>query len=297
MLVIIHIKFTNLANAPDEIYALQKNYEDSNIKFYFVNKNKILLNRILLKHKNDNIILHFHNLKFDIDPAFKNLKIKKIIHYHSEPSSKVDLKVDSSYLKLTLNQYHCLLKEYSKCIPVRNFFNYSSDIIFNNKIKIGYYPSVIKAINKYYDKGYNETLPILNRIKNKYQDNIIVDISYNISYQECIQRKKDCHIIIDECKTGSFHKTTLEGLTLGCIVLVYISKELQEKHKVLYSKELPIINTNLINLENELIKLIDSGKENLEKLSLENNKIFTDYWNQDIVYNEYKTIYDNLISS
>ena len=152
MLIIIHIKFTNLANAPDELFKLQKQYENSNIKFYFIYKNKEDLNKILLNHKNDCIILHFHNLKFDINPTFKNLKIKKIIHYHSEPSNKVDLKVDKSFFKITLNQYHCLSKEYSKCIPLRNFFNYENPIIFNNKIKIRYYPSVIKAINKYYDK-------------------------------------------------------------------------------------------------------------------------------------------------
>ena len=156
---------------------------------------------------------------------------------------------------------------------------------------------MIKAVNKYYDKGYVETLPILNKIKEQFKDKIILDISYNISYEECIKRKKDCHIIIDECKTGSFHKTTLEGLMLGCIVIVNISKELCNKHKQLYSKELPIINANLINLEKEIIKLINLGKENLEKIAIENNKIFIQYWNKEIVYNEYKNIYENLFTS
>lgn len=293
MLVIIHIKFTNLANAPDEIFKMQKKYEDNNIKFYFVHNNKILLRKILIKHKNDNIILHFHNLKFELD-IFKNLNLKKIIQYHSEPSKKVDLKVDNSFTKLTLNQYHCLLKEYNKCSIVRNFFNYDNPIIFNQKIKIGYFPSVIKAVNKYYDKGFVETVPILNKINENLKDKVIIDIGYSLTYDECINRKKDCHIIIDECKTGSFHKTTIEGLMLGCIVLVYISEDLCKKHLNLYSKELPIINTNLIELENKIIELILLGKENLEKIAIENKKIFLSYWNEEIIHKEYLGIYKKL---
>jgi len=296
MLIIIHIKFTNLANAPDEIFKLQKKYENDKVKFYFVYKDKNLLNKILLNHKNDNIILHFHNIKFDIDPIFKNLKIKKIIHYHSEPSNKVDLKVDPSYKRLTLNQYHCLLQEYKNCIPVRNFFVYDSKIIFNSKIKIGFYPSIIEAKNKYYDKGYVETVPILNKIKEKFGDNIIVEIAYGIPYNECINKKKDCHIVIDECKTGSFHKSSLEGLVLGCIVLVNISDSLNKKHIELYSQELPIINTKLNYLENKLIELINLGKQKLEEIAITNNKKFLNYWNENIIFEEYKKIYENLFS-
>jgi hypothetical protein len=288
-IIIIHYKFTPLAKAPDEIYNLQKKNETELIKYYLIDNDIKKLNKLIEINSNNKIIIHFHN---NILPIQNN--IKKIIHYHSEPS-KVRLNIDNTFLKLVLNQYQCLLPEYKECKIVRNFFYNNNPIIFNQKIKIGFYPSVTKRRNKYFDKGFIETRPILKNIKKFFGEDIIVEILYGITYNDCIKKKSNCHIIIDECKTGSFHKSTIEGLMLGCIVFVNISDKLEDIHKKLYDKNLPVINTKLNKLEEKLKEIILLGKEEIEKLALKNREEFLSYWNDEIIYNEYYNIYKELL--
>ena len=246
---------------------------------------------MLKKYKDDKVIVHFHN-KYLKSSLLNQKNVKKIIHYHSEPP-RVMLSVPRDYYRLVLNQYHCNLNEYRGCHIVRNSFYNDKKIIFNNKIKIGYYPSTIKSHNKYYDKGYSETLQILYKVFKKHP-NVIIDVKHGISYEECINRKRDCHILIDECKTGSFHKTTLEGLSLGCIVIVNISKELVDIHKKLYDRELPVVNTDFSRLEYTLDILLSSKKSLLEKMAIKKMNIFKKYWNNKIVASEFYSIYNKI---
>ena len=37
--------------------------------------------------------------------------------------------------------------------------------------------------------------------------------------EDCLARKSTAHINIDECVTGAYHRSSLEGLALGCVVL------------------------------------------------------------------------------
>lgn len=292
--IIIFYKFSRLANAPDEIFKILEKYNNEYNKEYilhFVNNKPVLLNFLLKKYKDERVIVHFHN-KYLKSSLLNQKNVKKIIQYHSEPS-RVNLRVPKDYYRLVLNQYHCTLKEYSGCHIIRNSFFNDKKIIFNKRIKIGYYPSTTIRHNKYYDKGYPETLQILYRI-HKFFPNVIIDVKHGISYAECINRKRDCHIIIDECKTGSFHKTTIEGLSLGCIALVNISKKLGDIHKKLYGIELPVINVNLKGLEYCLNILLKTKKSVLEKMALEKMNIFNKYWNHKIVSKEYFDIYKSV---
>lgn len=290
MKVIIHYKFTKLADAPDEIYNLLKKYETDKIKFYLIKRNVTVLQKLIKKHSDDEIIIHFHNSHIKAD----YLKgVKKIIQYHSEPF-RVTLDVDESYKKLVLNQYHCTLQEYSDCQPVRNFYVNDRSIVFNDKIKIGYFPSIITRHNKYYDKGYTQTNKILGNIERMMGDMIIIDIGTGLTYHDCIERKRDCHIIIDECVTGSFHKSTIEGLMLGAVVFVWINDAIAKKHINLYNKILPVINTHIDDLEKSLVTYINKGKRKLEKLAKVNNEIFRSYWDTNDVANEYIDIYNNI---
>lgn len=294
-IIIINYKLTFLAAAPDEIYKVLKKYEPSNVKFFLIHNNIEYLKKLITLYKNNKIIIHFHNNIANLDlENIEDYNIKNIIQYHSEPD-KVNLEVDNTYTKLVLNQYQCLLPEYKDNIIVRNFFNYNNPIIFNNKIKIGFYPSHIRKLNKYSDKGYEETKPILNNIKNYFGDNIIIEVLSNISYNSCIEKKSDCHIIIDECKTGSFHKTTIEGLVLGSIVFVYINDDLQAFHNTIYKRTLPVINVSLDNLEEKLKETILLGKNKIEEIALKNRKDFLSYWNDIEIFNEYNNIYKNLL--
>jgi len=288
--VIIHYKTTPLANAPDELFKSQLKF--GKYKYYFVNS-PILIRALLNKYKDNKIIIHCHNLMCGI-PPLENVKF--IIQYHSEPSANVNLSPPAHYKKLVLNQYHCLLNEYKNCELVRNIL-YLPDFekTFYEKIKIAYFPSTIRRHNQYYDKGSTQTLPILKRLAEKYD--IRVEVGHSIPYQECIKRKKDAHIIIDECITGSFHKTTLEALVMQAIPVVWISDALVNKHLDLYKRSLPVVNTKISNLEMALSSLIEMGKPALEDMAIKMNKDFLDYWTPEIVVKEFDSIYEDSFSS
>jgi hypothetical protein len=189
-----------------------------------------------------------------------------------------------------------LLNEYKNCELVRNIL-YLPDFekTFYEKIKIAYFPSTIRRHNQYYDKGSTQTLPILKRLAEKYD--IRVEVGHSIPYQECIKRKKDAHIIIDECITGSFHKTTLEALVMQAIPVVWISEALVNKHLDLYKRTLPVVNTKISNLEMALSSLIEMGKPALEDMAIKMNKDFLDYWTPEIVVKEFDSIYEDSFSS
>lgn len=295
-IIVIHFKKTLLAMAPDEILKIQKLHGKYNYILIQYNFNTLIYHIKKYLNENKKIIIHFHN-NFTNHQLFNNVNIMKIIHYHSEPTnSDITILPKTTKLvdkKLVLNQYHCTLDIYEDCEIVRNFFNWKAEPIFNTKtIKIGYSPSVTKSINKYYDKGYLETVSILGRTTQKYD--VIVDIIVNKSYSECINRKKDCHIIIDECKTGSFHKCTIEGLMLGSLVFVNINENINKIHIKEYGQTLPVINCDLTNLENKLEEYIGFGKDKLETLAKENRNKFMEYWNAKIVCQEFDNIYSRL---
>ena len=287
---IIIYKFTVLANAPDEIYKLLKKYNQKKYKIHFIfNDESKLINLI---NNNDIFIIHFNN-KSIRNNKLNSKNIYKIVHYHSDPDF-VCLNENNINVKLVLNQYHCTLPHYKDCKIVRNYFNYISNPIFNNQIKIGFYPSKIRVLNKYNDKGFKETCNVFNKLSKLYPD-VIFDIGHSMNYVDCINRKKDCHIVIDECKTSSFHKSTIEGLMLGCNVVVNINKDIQNIHMNLYGQTLPVTNSDINNLEESLIQLINKGKKQLEEDAIKNKKIFESYWNEEIVAKEYFDIYDSLI--
>ena len=314
---IIHIKHTNIARAPNKLLEAFQKYSDISVSLIDINhynryhiKNfsieEFIKRKIneLKNTENKHCILHFHNiLKPEVLREIKkNLKcksIKKIIQYHSEPERVTkNTRVDK---RLVLNQYHMTLPLYENDIPVYNIVDYNKKIfdITENKaskevIRIGYTPSVLKRMSKYFDKGYIETRPILFELRNKY--NIEIDIMHGMAYEKCMMRKQECHILIDECKTGSFHQSGLEGLALGKVTICYIKHKLKVKLQKKFNINMPFISANIDNLYNTLRDLITKKSiMELNEIGKRNRVWFEQHWNVNKIINNYITIYDDTV--
>ena len=109
-----------------------------------------------------------------------------------------------------------------------------------------------------------------------------------ISHAASLAMKRRSHIVIDECVTGSYHRNSLEGLACGAVVINGIGI-LPEVEKVLQfcageSAENPFVSATLENLEEVLVNLIESGRENLyeqgkaNRLWIEENWDFSKQW-------------------
>ena len=304
---IIHIKFTNLANAPDDLnsnikqYAIK--YPNSNITtslIYEPNPQESYNKVVRSLHLGKLNILHFHNLSYNIDPRlYEVYKIKQIIQYHSEPIGNKAMLSSPIRNKFVIAQYHMTLLEYQNCKVVRNLIDltrpaYSYEYsIKDDVIRVGFSPSVLDRRNHYYDKGAQETYNIFQMLKQKYPTKFDFDLIHNVEYNECLMRKAKCDIIIDECKTGSYHRSGLEGLALGKVTICKLSDELVNKFKEIYGYEIPFINVDITKLMSTLETLINIPKSELFEKGKSNKEWFIKNWSEEKVVEEFLEAYQN----
>ena len=300
---IIHAKFSRLANAPDEIVRVLQRYGQYRYSLVCGATQEKLRNHILKildEHPDTKCIIHFHN-KYCSLPRIPNCQ--KVIQFHTEPGPKVQMNPHFAR-RLVLNQYHCTLPFYHSCEHlVRNTVDretmhprWEKPIFCKTAIQIVYIPSVICRVNQHYDKGYAETKPILERVQRKFPKKVRLVIRHGLSYQQSLDEKKEAHIVIDECKTGSFHKTSIEGLTYGALVFAKLSPALQEKHQRVYGRLPPIENVGLDKLEERLIEWVVKGKEVIEEEARKRWEDFMSYWSPQHVVRDFDAIYESVIA-
>lgn len=283
-MVIAHYKNTAIANAPEAISDVVNKYtEHRSYVFGYSYKGSSL-------EKNTNIV-HQHNKN---NFNFNN----KIIQYHSEPF-RVDLNV--SIPKLVISQYHATLPEYKGCIIVRNPINLYEPIYFpkynNKKIRIGYSPSTLIPKSIWGDKGYHETIPILEEIKSIFKGKVEVDIIIDVPLSECLERKSMCNIFIDEVKTDSYHRSGLESLGMGITTICSMSSEVERVFlKSAKSDKNPFINVYHQDLKAKLIELIDAGLNNLLENGYNNRVWMENHWHPSVIANEYLQIYKKQVN-
>lgn len=287
---VIHIKQTPLAWAPDEVVKVLQRYGKYN--YYLCNYTDIIRTKIPPSEK---CIIHFHNKYFNINTVPRELQL---IQFHSEPF-QCDINCNLQ-TKLVLNQYHCTLPIYKETCQfiVRNTCdvlgyvpNVSFPIFCKEKIKIVYIPSTTTRNSQHSDKGYIETLNSLKNIQQKYCEIVTIIVKTDIPYEQSIKEKIDAHIVIDECKTGSFHKSSIEGLTFGSIVFANISRELQEELLKTNKVLIPIENVKMDELECRLEEWILKGKEKIEEVAIHRFEVFNDNYGAKKVAEEFDSIY------
>ena len=200
-MLIAQYKPTAIAKAPEAISDVINKYTNHNsyvIGYSYPQKGIIP----------ETDIVHQHNKLIDTDK-------KNIIQFHSEPFR---VALDATCPKLVIAQYHATLQEYSNCKIVRNPIDLYDEMFFpqyqQDIIRIGYSPSTLKPGSEWADKGYAETIPILNEIKRIYKDKVEIDIITGVPLEECLKRKSLCNIFIDEVKTTSYHRSGLEAMAM-----------------------------------------------------------------------------------
>jgi hypothetical protein len=268
-----------LANAPDELIKAINLYSEHDAEFY--------------RKCSEGDIFHYHN---QTPPEWAPAP-NQVIQYHSEPF-RCNLHFPGK--KLVLAQYHALLAKFSDCIPVRNVINFESYplIEIKDKLRVGYSPSVKTRVNQYYDKGYVETKRILQRLKQRYPSDFDYDIITDASLEECIKRKSRCNVIIDECVTGSYHRSGLEGLALGKLTICYMKDILIEQlYYIINDNNIPFQNVKIDNLENYIDMLIGCNITDIINCGNSNRNWMETYWHPKDIVNEYIQIYKELLNA
>ena len=141
-----------------------------------------------------------------------------------------------------------------------------------DRVRIAYSPS--QTDRKGWDsKGYEQTLDILAELRQVVPEvPIEIDIITAVPLEDCLKRKATAHIVIDECVTGSYHRSSLEGLALGCVVINNCDAASANNLRALTGQDIPFVRScldTLLGTLNNLVhatpkKLAEEGQVNRE---------------------------------
>lgn len=278
---------TNIARSPDQLSDAINKYTDHESQLYVGRGDKFPLNVMF-------DVFHFHNKVFN----FNNAKVK-VIQFRSEPF-RVDINAKVNQ-KFVLAQYHATLPQYSNATVVRNLVDFLSPPYefkeVTDKIRIGYSPSITKKVGRWYDKGYQETTKIFNQLKQRFP-NIEIDIMTRVQNHEVIKRKANCNIIIDECVTGSYHKSGLEGLGLGKLTICGMNVDVEKvMKKAAHTDTQPFTRIGIGNLFGELSKIIEKGIPYINEVGFKNRQWMEKFWTPESIANEFIDHYKKLLEN
>lgn len=71
----------------------------------------------------------------------------------------------------------------------------------------------------WHGKGYDTTTRVLRRLAERHGIRVLATGDAQVSHAAALAMKREAHIVIDECVTGSYHRNSLEGLAAGCVVV------------------------------------------------------------------------------
>lgn len=259
-------------------------------------------------------LIHFHN-NMDKNGAemqpYRHLLRNKpaILQFHSEPDVlKKDLlgrsAVNKSDLtKLVVAQKHS--RFYPNAIPVPNIVDINNPLLMPKKKKVNNIPIVMycptdkKDYQNYKNtcrgKGYSQTLEILRKLELKGVLNLIV--RDKVPWKELMHLRANADILIDECVTGGYHITSLEGLSQGLATFAYLDKK--TINQICQStgsspQELPWVNTAIDSLEDNLYYLANNLHV-LKEYQLKARAWMEKYWSPELCIQHYLNIYNKVI--
>jgi len=275
---VCHYKQTPLALAPDAISEALSRYHGIDSR---------LVTRPEDVPTGGEAICHFHTKQHPVLTG-----CRRLIQYHSPPNC-CDLRPEAPVYRLVLAQYHAMLPEFAGCRVARNVVNFEEaayDPQWVDTLRIGFSPSW-RGKTKHGDKGVDETVAILDRLRERH--GIEYDVIERVPLDECLRRKARCSILIDECKTGSYHRCTLEALALGKVAVCWIRPELEALLRRLYGGSLPVVNCTLERLYAELLEVAGCGC--LAHWGEENRRWMERHWHPRDVAAEYVGHYRRLV--
>jgi len=284
---IVHYKKTPLAYAPDWLSMAINKYSEHE-------SSVVTYPKQLPKPAKDTVV-HFHN-------RFVPYAGPCLIQYHSEPDEP-NLMHPKDHptapeRRLVVAHYHPTLPEYKDMHPVRNVVDFRRPQFAYTpvrKFKVGYSPSVTRRISRWYDKGYEKTVQILQRVAKEVPE-MEVDIIAGVCLDECLRRKRDCSVLIDECVTGSYHRSGLEGLALGKVTIAGMDAAVVDVFQnVSGSVLIPFTICGIDYLCNKLIRL-SKDIDALRERGLHNRQWFENFWAPEQIVAEYVEHYKEVLA-
>lgn len=132
-------------------------------------------------------------------------------------------------------------------------------------------------------KGYETTLAVLDRLARRHGVKVEAIRGTQVSHSRSLAMKRQAHIVIDECVTGSYHRNSLEGLAAGAVVVNGLGLVPEIAHVVrdclrLGAEHPPFVEASLETLEAVLEDLVSTGPDALARRGLEGRAWLERHW-------------------
>lgn len=245
----------------------------------------------------DVVLLHNGGM-YRIKTYDRALRSKKLLCYHhSEPTPPCPSKrVSRRWAKAGVPEYviaqgHALMYPNVPVLP--NLIDINWELMRPLRkglarpfVKIGYAPSNRQtSLNqhnsfmkqyRYSSKGWFYTKPILDRLSK--MPGVVVETYWGIPFEECMKRRRDCDIFIDEVVTGSYHRSTLEAMAHGQVAINGISRETWAVvRRVTGSEVAPWVRCGPKDLETVLLDLIND-RQRIHDVGVRARQWMENYW-------------------
>lgn len=205
-----------------------------------------------------------------------------VVVYHSQPSRVNRMAQNDGWPAACLGQYHTRL--YPRCRPLPNLMPlqhpwFQPGAKPSRFVRVAYSPSNT-YMSDWDAKGYDRTVEILTGCCERDGIGCEIEVIVHSPLQDCLRRKATAHIVIDECVTGSYHRSSLEGLALGCVVLNACDGLCAANiRRMTGGCGHPFQVVDLAGLPAALDALIAKGPDKLRRAGLANRKWLEGAWN------------------
>jgi GT2 family glycosyltransferase len=233
-----------------------------------------------------------HNGK--VDPSHRPLLAGKpvITLAHNYMWNVDDSFVQQGFPGLVVGQYQATLPEFERWQAAPNPVPLWEEAFQpgpkHSQLTICYTPSgkheVFPAGHRLYwhAKGYETTMRVLERLAQRFSIRLEVIRTGQVSHAESLAMKKRAHIVIDECVTGSYHRNSLEGLALACVVVNGLGRvpQITDVFRTCAGSDaqIPFVYAGLEELEGVLTSLVEQGPAALAAQGQQNRLWMEQHW-------------------
>jgi len=144
----------------------------------------------------------------------------------------------------------------------------------------------------YSSKGYPETKPILDKLARR--GDITIKEFTGVPFEQCMKARRQCHIVLDEVVTGSYHRCTLEACSHGQLAINYVNEKVRSiVQSITGCGSLPWLRCNVDSLYDTIVYLKENPCQ-LAEMMEDSRRWMERYWRPDVLLkNMYLPAFEN----
>lgn len=225
------------------------------------------------------------------DPYYCLYASKKMIggntKYCQKHADSIIVSIDwPDYLEGTHFEYF-----HMRCIPTSKIVSKITNDKSASNRKIF---TIVHATNHEHFKGTKYLREAVFNI-NKHEEKCKLIILKNTSSQKVFEAIQEADVVFDQILLGAYGRLAIEAMSLAKPVICYLRDDLKELY--LNWKECPIINANMVNIQEKILELINMSKQERIEVGNKSKAYIEKYHSPEYVGHKLHTIIQKVLNS